>query len=341
MRIINNMTPNSGGEELRGAVFAAHSAPRAASAQAAREHFAAVYLNDKLIMRLVCTPGLLAEMVLGRLYTEGFIRGTDEVESISVCEAGAQVRVQLCHAVAFDEDYVELTGSCCTGNHLLKNVFGSAGAPKPVRPIFWRPEWIYSLARYFESGEGTPLFLESRSVHSAVLAREDKVLFCCEDIGRHNAADKAIGCALRDGIDLGQCIMFSSGRLPTDMTAKVIRAGIPVLCSKAACTDKAAQLAGEFGLALITHARADSFTLELAPESESAPPVPELCEDERLVLGNGFCALDVTAAAAREPQALLALDRERFYGVSAAVRYDAEQAVRLLLRAGYRAALMR
>lgn len=341
MRIFDNMTPRGGSEELCGAVFAAGSAPAAAHAQAAQEHFAAVYLNDKLVMRLVCTPGLLAEMVLGRLYTEGFISGTAEVESISVCEAGTQVRVQLNHAIAFDEEYVELTASCCTGNHLLKSVFGGAGVPQPVRPAFWRPEWIYALARYFEAGEGTPLFAANRSVHSAVLAREDKILFCCEDIGRHNAADKAIGCALRAGVDLTQCIMFSSGRLPTDMVAKVIRAGIPVLCSKAACTDEAARLAGEFGLALITRARSTSFTLELPPEPERLPPVPELSEAERRAAGENFCALDLTDAASRTPQALLALDRERFYGVSAAVRCDAEQAVSFLLRAGYRARLAR
>ncbi len=42
-------------------------------------------------------------------------------------------------------------------------------------------------------------------------------MFACEDIGRHNAFDKVIGYALRNQIDLRQCIVYSSGRIPVDM----------------------------------------------------------------------------------------------------------------------------
>ena len=58
-------------------------------------------------------------------------------------------------------------------------------------------------------------------------------LFSCEDIGRHNALDKVIGYALRHQIDLTECMVYSSGRIPTDMAMKAIYAGIPVLSSKA------------------------------------------------------------------------------------------------------------
>ena len=82
-----------------------------------------------------------------------------------------------------------------------------------------------------------------------------------EDLGRHNALDKVIGAALMQGIDLKQCALFSSGRLPTDMVAKAIRAGVPVLASKAAPTAQGIELAKKYRLTLITGVREDKLTV--------------------------------------------------------------------------------
>ncbi|MDO5546274.1 MAG: formate dehydrogenase accessory sulfurtransferase FdhD [Eubacteriales bacterium] len=70
---------------------------------------------------------------------------------------------------------------------------------------------------------------------------------------------KAIGFALRNAIPLGECIVYSSGRIPTDMVMKALRAGIPVLASKAAPTEQASLLAQEYGLTLVCSARRDSM----------------------------------------------------------------------------------
>lgn len=259
MQIYNKMYGQGGSETLHETVFSAAEGSRSAESIAAREHFTAVYLNEKPFARIVCTPRQIAEMVLGRLYTAGAIERIDDVENISVNETGTQVHVRLSRGATQSSGKIN-----AVDDPLIQEVFGDA-VPQPVQPIVWQPEWIYSLTRYFESGVGTPLFVSNHSVHSAILAQEDNVLFCCEDIGRHNAIDKVVGCALQSGVDLTQCILFSSGRLPTDMVAKAIRAGIPILCAKAACTDKAAQLARAFDLTLITRARSGSFALQNSP----------------------------------------------------------------------------
>ena len=76
-------------------------------------------------------------------------------------------------------------------------------------------------------------------------------------IGRHNALDKVIGYALRHQIDLKECMVYSSGRIPTDMAMKAIYAGIPVLSSKASPTTEAIELAKTYRLTLICAARRD------------------------------------------------------------------------------------
>lgn len=105
--------------------------------------------------------------------------------------------------------------------------------------------------------DGSPLHGITFATHSCILAQKDHILFSCEDIGRHNALDKVIGYALRHNIDLHQCMVYSSGRIPTDMTLKVIHAGIPILSSKASPTSEAIDLAKKYHLTLICAARRD------------------------------------------------------------------------------------
>lgn len=231
------------------------------------EHLVDVYVNEKLTMKLVCIPEYLTELVLGRLLTEGIIRTADEVGQIYVCEFGKRVRVMLKNSAAQDTcphdsapkadpgNYVEPTLSCCTGNHILNDYFLTYSDIRPVTPISWKTSWIFDLADLFS--KGMPLHSQTWATHSCFLACEGKLLFQCEDIGRHNALDKAIGYALRNHIDLTKCVVYSSGRIPTDMAMKAIRAGIPILASKASPSAEAVELAKAYRLTLICAARRD------------------------------------------------------------------------------------
>lgn len=200
------------------------------------EHIIKVMLNGRSAMELVCVPQFLAEFILGKLLTDGLIRTTDEVDLLQIRENGTRAEVTL-----------------------------NAQAPtaplqiKPVTALSWQPEWIFRLADRF--ADGMPLHQATWATHSCFLMRQGEILFSCEDIGRHNALDKAIGHALRNGIPLDECIVYSSGRIPTDMVRKAIRAGIPVLVSKAAPTAQAVALARKYGLTLICSARRDSMRL--------------------------------------------------------------------------------
>lgn len=225
-----------------------------------REHLMDVYINDRLTMKLICIPQYLTELVLGRLLTEGMIESSQEVEHIYICEYGARAKVLLCRTgKSASEDYVETTASCCTGNHLLNNYFVRQTPASPVTPVSWSASQVFALADRF--AEGMPLHAQTFATHSCFLARQSELLFQCEDIGRHNALDKAIGYAIRHQINLKECMVYSSGRIPTDMVMKAIRAGIPILASKASPSREAVQLAEEYGLTLVCAARRDRMKL--------------------------------------------------------------------------------
>lgn len=241
------------------------------------EHLLHIYINEQLTMKVVCTPRHLAELVLGRLLSEGIISGLDEVEQLYLCKTGQRAKVTLTdHAKRPASGFVETTPSCCTGNRTLNDSFVRYGPLVPVTPIPWDPEWIFALADQFSLG--TELHSRTWATHSCFLAQGGTLLFSCEDIGRHNALDKAIGYALRHGIHLNECIVYSSGRIPTDMVEKAIRAGIPILCTKAYPTQEAVSLARAHRLTLIGCARQRQMKLYAAPDPAPGSNLP--CDGE-------------------------------------------------------------
>lgn len=94
-----------------------------------------------------------------------------------------------------------------------------------------------------------------------------EILFRCEDIGRHSAIDKAIGWAMRNDVDLTNCVLFTSGRVSRAMVQKVIRAGIPVMAGKGTISKRAVELARSCDLTLIGYTKPDSMAVFTQPDS--------------------------------------------------------------------------
>ena len=203
------------------AAFETVRMPDGTEAAIPTEHAAVIYVNEQPAFRVVCTPQLLPQLALGRLLTEGWIASAEEVEQISVCAEGLKVNIYLNHPLTARRAAAQEVSSCCTDN-----VAAAMSA-------------------------GLPLYQATHAVHSCFVLHEGRILCACEDIGRHNALDKAVGSVLLAGVPLSECVLYTSGRVPMDMVRKAIRAGVPALVSKTMPTVQSLELAAEYGLQFV------------------------------------------------------------------------------------------
>lgn len=191
-----------------------------------------LYVNDKLTSVLNCSKDRLDELVIGNLLSSGVIADVADVKELVINEGEHVARVQV------DE---------------VKRILPSA-----IQPISWCTEDIFTLADYFS--HDMPIHRKTGGAHSCLLYNEGKIIFECEDIGRHNAIDKAIGHGLLHNIPLKECMLYTSGRLISEMVHKSVMAGIPVMISKAAATVEAVNVGKMYGMTLIGRARTDSYS---------------------------------------------------------------------------------
>ena len=203
------------------------------------EHYIEVSVNGIKAFILSCTPEHLRELVVGRLFTECIINGVDDIERLFICGEGNIGEVILKDSV---KEYLE-------GIRELS-----------VLPeVNLDPKNVFELAeRFSEDGR---LHKSTSGTHSCYIRFEDGSIAGFEDIGRHNALDKAVGYMLLENKNPEKSILYTTGRVAADMVEKTIAAGVPVLVSKSVPTTKAVSLSKEYGLKLIVKAWPDSFCM--------------------------------------------------------------------------------
>jgi FdhD protein len=197
------------------------------------------------------TPGHDEELALGFLYGEGLIDGVRPAGPPADLAANAvEVTGPLLRDPAARAFYTSSSCGVC-GKGALEEV-AVHSAPAAPGPALDR-----GLLAALPDRLRQPTFARTGGLHATGLFTPEGELLCArEDVGRHNAMDKVVGWALREGLlPLHPHVLCVSGRLSFELVQKAAVAGAPVLVGVGAPTSLAVRLADDRGITLCGFAR--------------------------------------------------------------------------------------
>ncbi len=117
--------------------------------------------------------------------------------------------------------------------------------------------WLYSIAK--KINQLPSLYLSAGAIHGTVLCQKDQPLVYMEDVGRHNAVDKVAGWMRANQVIGSDKVLYTTGRLTSEMVIKCALMGIPILAGRSGFTAWGVELAEKVGLTLIGRMRGQRF----------------------------------------------------------------------------------
>lgn len=245
-----------------------------------------IRVNGRPLTVTMRTPGGDFDLAVGFLVSEGVVHSADEVASVRYC-AGATadggntynvVDVGLAAHVPPPDASLErsfyTTSSCgLCGKASLEAVRTSSAWSVAEDTLRVTPELLSILPERLR--EAQRVFDSTGGLHAAGLFDAEGNLLCVrEDVGRHNAVDKVIGHALREGmVPLRNSMLMVSGRASFELVQKAVMAGIPLLAAVSAPSSLAVDLADDNGLTLVGFLRGSSMNIYAGTDRIAAVPV--------------------------------------------------------------------
>ena len=219
------------------------------------------------------TPGNDDDLVRGFLFNEQIVKSINDIDSIeSYGDKVGQYKIQnKILATLNNSENVNiskikrdfLTNSSCgvcgksslDALEIIKITKTNASEPKISKDVVIQSPNILK--------EGQSEFSKTGGIHASGLFNSDgKLIALREDVGRHNALDKLIGCALeKKQFDPKNQFITCSGRLNFELVQKVLMTDIGIMIGVGAPTSLAIDLANKFDITLVGFVKRDSFNI--------------------------------------------------------------------------------
>jgi FdhD protein len=219
------------------------------------------------------TPGNDFELAAGFLYGEGVLDRIEALRGITYCLDGSLDADQEYNVVNVDlaapalpaldalERHFTMTSACGVCGRAQLESLESRGIEPLGAAFHLEAATITALPERLRAAQG--VFSKTGGLHAAgIFTREGELLVLREDVGRHNALDKAIGWALlQRRMPLEECVLVVSGRASYELLQKAVSARIPVVCAVSAPSSLAVDVARRFNVTLVGFLRGERFNI--------------------------------------------------------------------------------
>lgn len=256
-------------------VFALDEYGRQRAVEIAGERPLTLYLDRREIVTLMTLGSQPEALAIGYLRNQYFIEDIRQIEAVQVDWDTAAVAVTSHSGAAGAASRLDkrtVTTGCGQGT-----VFGDLmdrldQLELPRRR--WRQSMLYALLDNITACNA--VYRQAGAVHGCALCQDERIVYFVEDVGRHNAVDAIAGLMWLDGVEGGDKVFYTTGRLTSEMVIKVAQMGIPLLLSRSGITRMGLDLGQRLGVTLIGRAKGKHFLVFTGAdrlELDAAPPV--------------------------------------------------------------------
>ncbi len=216
-----------------------------------------IYLNRQEIVTAMTIGDYPEYLAVGYLMNQGMLHPYDQITGVDFDEEVETVVVRTARETNYEDKLQKKTrtSGCAVGTVFGDMMEGLEGLKLPATQV--RTSDLYALARQINTLPS--LYLEAGAIHGTVLCQGSEPLVYMEDVGRHHAVDKIAGWMRMEGVGADDKLLYTTGRLTSEMVIKTALMGIPVLASRSGFTAWGVEIARDIGLTLIGRMRGQRF----------------------------------------------------------------------------------
>lgn len=225
-------------------------------------------INQTFWATILCSPTDLQALSVGHFLSEGILKSIEEIEEVVLNESERTCYVKLKPEIEVEDRvkisrlHARIIHSACGEN----SDYQKTGRILKVKShLKVKAQTIFNSVKQLNfKAEG---YRRTGGFHVAAIYKADgRLVSLAEDVGRHNAVDKAIGMAALNKIDFGECFLALSGRISGDVAFKAANVGLPIIASLSAALSSGIAMADSADLTLAGFVRGKRINIYTFPE---------------------------------------------------------------------------